>query len=110
MREAKAFTVWTLRGGHGEMAWQVIFRHGRWMTGTAGVESDDFLRGPCSDPGLAGPQGQPPAIIRAAGRGGIITMWAAGLSAFAWSALIRPARLYRRARNRSSSPAISWAD
>ncbi len=55
-------------------------------------------------------QGQPPAINRAAGRGGINTMWAVGLPAFAWSGMIRLARLDRRARNWSSSPAICLAD
>jgi hypothetical protein len=54
-RGAEASTVWTLRGGHGEIVAQVIFSHGRLMTGTAGVERDDFVRGPRSDSALAGP-------------------------------------------------------
>ena len=38
-------------------------------------------------------KGQRAATVRTAGRGGIITMWAAGPPAFGWSAVIRPVRL-----------------
>ena len=46
-----------------------------------------------NQPGKLATTGQRAATVRTAGRGGIITMWAAGAPAFGWSAVIRPGRM-----------------